>query len=632
MTERVSIGRTRFIRFVLWAVIVGGSFALGAVMFRRGKHDVPMGRSEKRSSTSVGATSQETFWTCSMHPQIHQPSSGKCPLCGMDLIEVSKNDAASTPSEQLSWSERAKTLARLRTSKVRRRNNPSQEVRLLGRVEANESSLKTITSWIGGRIDRLHVTVTGERIKAGQVIATLYSPDVFAAHQDLLVAKRQMTRSSDATKSATKAVYDAARERLKLLGVVENELTRLESDEQPTKQIAIRAAFGGTVIERIASEGAYVETGSALYRVADLSNVWVQLEAYESDLQSLSTGQRVRIEVEALPHDEFEGKITFIEPILDARKRTTRVRVEVRNRDGKLRPGMFAHTVVKGDFKATEEPSPLVIPDTAPLFTGRRAVVYVEVPQAEKPTYEARIVRLGPHLGDVYPVVSGLSEGELVVTRGAFALDADLQIRGGASMMTLADDAEEQRRAHIVIELPRRERDKLRPVFLAYLDLGGALASDDLATAKRAAEMMLKYTMETNLLTSEDAQAIWRTTALTLRRSAGEIAHASSIEAARNGFEAISDDIQHLLAHLGNPLDEPVHLAFCPMAFGSRGASWIQRGTEIQNAYFGSAMRTCGEIKNTVEGGAHLEHAQRAKTKTGSANKTNVNPHAGHAH
>jgi Cu(I)/Ag(I) efflux system membrane fusion protein len=389
----------------------------------------------------------QTTWTCSMHPQIRQAEPGQCPICGMDLIPVDGGGAASgDQTRRVTLSDRAKILARIRTVEARRLGSGRVERRLLGRVDYDERSLRTVTAWIGGRIDRLHVSTTGERVKRGQVIATLYSPEVYSAHQDLIQARQQFERLQDgatpSSRRAAEAALDAARDRLRLVGVPDGELKSMERAEKPSERARIRTPFGGTVIERLATQGSYVETGTGLYRVADLSTLWVQLDAYESDLSVLKAGQEVRLRVEALPGEVFKGRVTFVDPVLDPKTRTARVRVEVKNRDRRLLPGMFVEASVQsGGARLTAHEAPLVIPATAPLFTGRRSVVYVELEDAEEPTYEARVVTLGPRMGELYPVLTGLEEGERVVVHGAFAIDADLQIRGGDSMMNLpADD------------------------------------------------------------------------------------------------------------------------------------------------------------------------------------------------
>jgi len=553
------------------------------------------------------AARESGVWTCSMHPQIRQPEPGACPICGMDLIPVGSGEDEAASPERVSLSPRARALAKLRTSTVRRQPHASADLKLLGRLEANETSLKAVTSWIDGRIDKLHVKETGKRVRTGQTIATLYSPEVYAAHQDLLVAKRQLARMAASTplsRVSADAAYDAARERLTLLGVPDREIDRMEGAKKPTRAVAIRSPFSGTVIERLATEGSYVDTGAALYRVANLRTLWVQLDAYESDLSRISVGQDVHVEVEAVPDAVFEGTVTFIDPVLDAKRRTARVRVQLDNSKGLLRPGMFAEATV-----ATKQPEgtpqPLVVPSTAPLFTGRRAVVYVEVNDGARPSYEARTVRLGPRLGSVYPVVAGLSEGERVVTRGAFALDADLQIRGGSSMMTSADDREEGV-WDALVELSAEERAPLAPLLRAYLEVQVALADDDLTAARAAARALSDSNAKVAMDSPPDAKEAWATLTPTLRQHGEHVAGAQTIEEARAGFEALSKAVVAMLGRFGNPLETDVHLAHCPMAARNEGAQWIQEGAEVDNPYFGASMLGCGDIKKKVASGSYL--------------------------
>jgi Cu(I)/Ag(I) efflux system membrane fusion protein len=588
----------------LFAAVAG--FLVAAVVFRFGGHrERTDSRSDEHGEHAVSGA-EASVWTCAMHPQVRQPEPGKCPICGMDLIPVESSSAEQPQPERLVLSERAKALARLRTTEVRRQTDPAAEVPLLGRVEPDETTVRSVTAWVGGRIDRLHVRVTGERVRGGQTIATLYSPEVLAAHQDLIAARKQVDRMQGATelaRSASQAALEAARDRLRLLGVAESRLQEMEGASQPARQIDIKTPFGGTVIERLANEGAYVGTGEALYRIADLGKVWVQLDAYERDLPSLSVGQAVRINVDGLPNESFQGRLAFIEPTLDPQRRTTAVRVEVQNPGGRLRPGMFAQAVVQGQAGAASE-RPLVVPHTAPLFTGRRAIVYVEVPREERPTYEARVVRLGPRAGDVYPVVAGLSEGERIVSRGAFVLDADLQIRGGSSMMTgPADD--EPGPWDGVIELPSQERKKLAPVVESYLQIQTALAADDLAAAKQRATAFAGHLSKTDLRGAEAAREAWQTMERAMRAQVGHLENANSLEAARGPFEALSGLVRGLLERFGNPLSRPLRLAFCPMASGA-GALWVQEAPTIDNPYFGEAMRTCGDFHQTVPPGGYL--------------------------
>jgi len=538
----------------------------------------------------------DTLYTCSMHPQIRQDTPGTCPICGMDLVPVQQGQATAGRGDRVVLSERARALARLQTTEVRREGDAAAEVALRGRVVPDERTRKNVTTWVGGRIDRLHVNTTGEEVHAGQVVATLYSPEVYAAHQDLLTARGQVQRLAGGTSAALQAAsvaLEASRERLRLLGVPGWELERMESADKPTQAVALRTPFGGTVIERVATEGSYVQTGATLYRVADLSKLWVELDAYESDLPQLAVGQSVALEVEGTTGLQ-QGTVAFIDPTVDPQRRTATVRVELDNPEGQLRPGLFAEAVVSSSPGGS---APLVIPVSAPLFTGKRSVVYVEIDDGEVLAYAPRTVRLGPRLGEVYPVLAGLEEGERVVSRGAFALDADLQIRGGPSMMMAPDD----RDAAAEVPLDAEELSRLAPVLQRYLAVQRALAEDDHAAASAAAAQLQQAVGSVALV--GEAAAAWDGLEESLQGAAGQVAGSTDIKGARRAFEPLSAAVETVLTVFGNPLDAPLQLAFCPMAHDNAGASWIQQGDKVDNAYFGAAMRTCGEIEHELAPG-----------------------------
>lgn len=563
--------------------------------------------------TSVGDEAPLAFdtvadeaWTCSMHPDVRQPEPGDCPLCGMDLIQADPSTGSAHTRDKLTLSPRARALAGIRTTEVRRQADATEDLRLLGRVEAAETQMRNVVSWITGRIDDLTVNTTGETVSRQQTIATLFSPEVYAAHQDLLSAKRQLERvgtNAPAATSAARAALSAAEERLNFLGIPREERARLANATEPVQAIRIRSPYAGTVIERVATEGSYVQTGETLYRIADLSTLWVQLDAYEQDLGRLAVGQTVSLNVEAVPGTPFTGTLDFIEPTIDAERRTARVRVVVANPDGVLRPGMFAEATVNAAARGAT--APLVIPATAPLFTGRRSVVYVETQEAEGPAYTPREVRLGTKLGDVYPVMSGLLEGERVVSRGAFVVDADLQIRGGHSMMRRnAAPAHDM----VIPDIDERMQPVLRDVFGHYLAIQRALAADELETAREAATAL---GAQLNMaLWTGPGQARWRDISQHMRSTAERIEAAADIAAMRTDFEPLAGDATVLLQSFGNPLDVPLHLAFCPMAFDNRGATWIQAGTEIANSYFGASMLRCGEIRDAVAPATWLDASE----------------------
>tara|TARA_R110002096_G_scaffold434832_1_gene658033 strand:+ start:7526 stop:9409 length:1884 start_codon:yes stop_codon:yes gene_type:complete len=606
MTDPIKQETTSFAKRLVVPVAIIIAFAAGALLFSGG------GESKGVSGAAAEHEGHDEaeLWTCSMHPQIRATEPGDCPICGMDLIPVENGGGGDdSRPERIALSESAKIRAQIRTTPVKRLSSAGVERRLLGRVDYDETRLRTVTSWIGGRIDKLQIRTTGQRVKRGQVIATLYSPEVFGAHQDLLVAKQQLVKLKGATEAArlgAELALNASRDRLRLLGVPASEITTMESAKRPSEQVRIRSPFSGTVLERLATEGSYVKTGTGLFQIADLSSLWVQLDAYESDLPLLSIGQEVSLRVEALPNEQFSGRVTFVDPVLNQRTRTTRVRIEVKNPDGQLRPNMFAEAIVtSGTTEGKEPASDLVIPETAPLFTGRRSVVYVEVPNAESPTYDARVVRLGPKTGAVYPIIAGLREGERVVTHGAFTLDADLQIRGGRSMMTLPDDTGASPFDQIV-EVSDADKLKLGGVLTSYLELHEALASDNLASAKAASEALHSAAETIVPNNPPDFRDAWMPIQRQLLAHAEHLGGVATLDEARVPFRELSQQIATILRVFGNPSHETVRLAFCPMALNGQGAEWVQRASEIQNPYFGSSMHSCGDIHESVEHGTFL--------------------------
>ncbi|MEN8223703.1 MAG: efflux RND transporter periplasmic adaptor subunit, partial [Acidobacteriota bacterium] len=381
--------------------------------------------------------SKNQIWTCSMHPQIQQPKAGKCPLCGMDLIPVSSEEEE-VGFNQLKLSENAIKLAEIRTAQVERLE-VSKVIRMSGKIAFNETNIANITSRIPGRIDKIYVNYTGTKIKKGERMVNLYSPELITAQQELLQSLRalQKSRTPELKKSSLKLV-EASRKKLLLWGLTKAQIRKFENQSNTVNHIIIYSPMNGIVVKKDAFEGMYVNTGTKLYTIANLMDLWVLLDAYESDISWIKTGQSVEFETEAYPGEIFKGKVTFIDPVIDPKTRTIKVRVNVKNPDHKLKPDMFVSAIVHAGIENKKRDrnyiSPLVIPSTAPLVTGKRAVVYVAVP-GKKGVFEGRNITLGSLANNYYIVTEGLKEGENVVVNGAFKIDSDLQIQAKPSMM-----------------------------------------------------------------------------------------------------------------------------------------------------------------------------------------------------
>jgi Cu(I)/Ag(I) efflux system membrane fusion protein len=624
----------------------------------------------------------------------------------MDLIPlvVPEGDGASSGRRQLSLGPDAARLAGVRVEAARLAD-VSARTRLFGRVEYDESRVRVITAWIGGRIDRLHVDTTGELVRAGQPLALVYSPELVAAQAEFIQAVRARERAeggSSLVVDTALRMERAAREKLRLLGMGPGRIDAMARRGAPADHVTVTAPQSGIVTEKKVVEGMYVQTGMPMYSVADLSKVWVVLEAYESDLVWMALGRDVAFRVEALPGREFSGKIVYVGTSVDPATRTVDVRVEVPNPDLDLKPGMFVSAVQKGG--AARE---IVVPASAPLITGDRAVVYVADP--DRPgSYEGREVVLGPKTDQGYVVRRGIAEGEMVVVQGAFRIDAALQIVARPSMMSpgeapaasgtervrfsdvpqpfsvqlaalarslgsvetalASDDAAvaaraayhdfgkalngvdagalegeaalewkelsmllsndallgyeaatplraaqvledmhshfaRVRAAYPLVELeakirvPDGLRASLDAIYAAYVPVQKALAGDD-ADAAHAALILVRQALE-----QADGAAAgdreWSGHSSAITAGLGEMESAGDMDALRAGFMHLSAGVTGMVETYGAG-SGPIYELFCPMAFGNRGATWLQGDPKIDNPYFGASMLRCGEVKRQL--------------------------------
>ncbi len=409
-------------KYVIYSLFTIGGLILGWLFFH------PSHKIEVKQEQAA-ETRNTTIWTCAMHPQIRMDKPGKCPICGMDLIPMVQNTSPVDP-DAIHLSKEAAQLANVLTSVVTK-HKPVKEVRLYGKVQADERLLQNQAAHLPGRIEKLMVNFTGEAVHKGQIMATIYSPELITAQQELLEAAKMKQLQPD--------IYEAAKEKLRSWKIAENQISEIENSGEVHHDFEILSNSTGIVIARRVNIGDYVSAGTVLYDVANLSHVWVMFDAYESDLPFLYVGDRITFTVQAIPGISFSGKIAFIDPVLDPVTRVSKVRTEISNTSGKLKPEMFAKGIVKANLK--EHRNYLVIPASAVLWTGKRSIVYVKQPETDEPVFKMREIEMGPSLGNSYVVVSGLNEGEEIITQGTFSVDAAAQLEGKPSMMSIGTGA-----------------------------------------------------------------------------------------------------------------------------------------------------------------------------------------------
>ncbi len=615
-------------------------------------------------------STEPTIWSCAMHPQIKLPKPGKCPICFMDLIPLESSVGEDLGPRQLRLSETAKQLAQIQSAPAKRAFAET-EIRIVGKIAYDETKLSYITAWVPGRLDRLYADFTGVTVKKGDHMVYMYSPELLATQEELIqgmsVAKALSQSASRILKSTAVATLEAAREKLRLFGLSKSQIEAIELSGKTSDHVTINAPISGVVVHKNAQEGMYVKTGTLIYTIADLSKLWVMLEAYESDLPWLRYGQQFTFTSPSFPGESFEATISFIDPVVDPKTRTIKVRAIVDNTNSMLKPEMFVRGLVRSridgdgrvidDYLAgkwispmhpeivkdgpgkcdvcgldlvpaeslgysgrvlSESDAPLLIPASAPMITGKRAVVYIEILNDEGPLFEGREVKLGPRAGDFYVVKSGIKEGELVVTNGAFKIDSELQIRAKPSMMSpeggsappghqhdqpaSGSSLPEQHSGSHRPDLETKEAiEELAPVYRSYFDLQMALAGDDLDAAKKVSTELAEGAAAVDMsLFSRNGHGEWMKLSKIIANHAGKSAASANIKEARQEFYHLSKTIIELHETFGHVDGQDYYLTFCPMANNNQGAYWLQTVDTVYNSFYGVSMLRCGEIKKPV--------------------------------
>ncbi|MEI8244129.1 MAG: efflux RND transporter periplasmic adaptor subunit, partial [bacterium] len=376
---------------------------------------------------SAGAMQPKQLYTCGMDPQVIQDHPGNCPICGMALTPVRKHAADQTdPSDP---SDHAITIDPTTTQNMGLRTGLvttgalRRTIRTVAAVAYDETSLADVTTKFRGWIEKLHVSATGQQVHRGDPLFEIYSPDLYSAQTEYLLA------SGDAS-GALAGLKASATTKLKYFDISDDQIAELQRTRQVRKTLRIDAPRDGIVVERNTVEGQMVDAGMKLYRIADLGLVWVQAQIFEQDLPFIRIGQEALVTLAYLPDRTFRGRVTFIYPAVDEKTRTVQVRMEFHNPGYYLKPGMFATVELTAELAARA----LLVPDTAILRSGARNTVFVALPGGR---FDPRTVTLGPRGADnQYQVLSGLADGERIVTSGQFMLDSESQLRDAIAKMT----------------------------------------------------------------------------------------------------------------------------------------------------------------------------------------------------
>ena len=571
--------------FVAVAAVVG--LLLGYLIF--GSNASDEGSTEVHDHSEEMASGQ--MWTCSMHPQIMQPEPGDCPICGMDLIPASSSDEGLAMG-QIKMSNNAMALAGVETVTVGAGMTGEGSVKLSGKVAINQEADAVQSAYFNGRIERLNINFEGEEVRKGQQLATIYSPELVAAQQELITAAN--------LKASQPALYAAVRNKLSFWKLSENQINEIESSGKVRENFPVYANVSGVVLEIMVEEGDYVSTGSPLVKVANLNSVWAVFDAYENQLSLLKKGQSLEVRTKSYPNETFRAKISFVDPLLNSSTRTLEVRANLDNRKGLLKPGMFVTAEIQ--LENNTETETLTVPESAVLWTGERSVVYVK-PNSEEGVFEMREVTLGNLVNGNYVIAAGLSSGEEVVAKGAFTVDAAAQLQGKKSMMNqegktmgMNHDHHSSMGGGMKMEFSKEAQNTFGDLLQVYLELKDALVASDPEKTQKLAQ---KGAGMASTISGLPMDGMGKSHMSQLTIQFNDMASKSDLEGQRDAFVLLSQNMIQVGQQMQG-LNVKLYVQQCPMANQNNGANWLSLDAEIRNPYYGEAMLKCGSVVSVI--------------------------------
>ena len=530
--------------------------------------------------------SADQMWTCSMHPQIMQPEAGDCPICGMDLIPAEAG-AEGLAANEIKMTENAMALANIQTTIVGNAEASDDDgmISLSGKIAANEENNTVQASYFKGRIERLNVNYEGQQVNRGQLLATIYAPDLVAAQQELITAA--------SLKESQPALYKAVRNKLKNWKLSDTQINAIEESGTVRENFPIYATVSGTVSEVMAAQGDYVNQGQPIVKLSNLNSVWAEFDAYENQIAQFNIGQKTNITTNAYPNKEFEGTISFIDPILNNATRTITVRATLQNKNDLFKPGMFVTGKVKGATQTME--NTLTVPASAVLWTGERSLVYVKT-NPNEPVFEMREVTLGNRSGETYQVSSGLNNGDEIVTNGTFTVDAAAQLQGKKSMMNqqmMQDESAMMGDMEMSFSNAfSSDFDKALPSYLKMKDALVASDASQVSAFAKATSEKLKA-ISTDDLGTMEKQHLTKSIEML-----DAVANNDNLENQRAHFVILNENIVPIAMSIKNSIN--YYIQKCPMANNNKGAVWLSMEEEIRNPYYGDAMLTCGSVIDSL--------------------------------
>ncbi len=548
------------------------------------------------SKSTHSAETVEEHWTCSMHPQIDMPEFGSCPICGMDLILKDASADSEGTLNSFKMTKNAMALANIETivvGKNKASNNANAALKVSGKIQANDKETALQTAHFGGRIEKLYYKSVGDYLKIGALIAKVYSPELVTAQNELIEAMN--------VKELQPFLYQAVRNKIKLWKISEKQIQQIERTKKVITYFNMYASTSGYIDEILVQEGTHLKEGTPMFKVSKLQTVWAVFDVYEQDVKNAQLQQEINITLNAYPDKKITSKINFINPILDAKKRTIEVRATLKNNRNFLKPGMLitGNLTLKNNAIAAK----LVVPKSAILWTGKRSIVYVKTSKDE-PIFELREVKLGASLKDNYEIISGLNTADEIVTNGTFTVDATAQLQGKKSMMSPKNENEEKEISEKMIEkivVNPNFVHQLNEVFKNYIVLKNGLVVTDAKKVSEAAKTTLTslQKVQMKLLKKPEAHAVWMQGKKEIKNTLEQIQKENDVEKQRTSFIKLSNAMVILAKTFG--VHTTIYVQHCPMANNNKGADWLSYDETIKNPYYGDKMLSCGSTKQTLK-------------------------------
>lgn len=552
------------------------------------------GGKEQAEVAPVQTTTQAdvSIWTCSMHPQIRQNEPGLCPICEMDLITLESN--SSDNPLVLEMSESAVALANIQTTVIGSTSaGIKKPITLNGRIKQDERRISSQVSHVPGRIEKLYVSFTGEEVEKGQKLAEVYSPKLITAQRELIEASKMAENN---------ALLEAARNKLRYWKIPEQTIKEIETSGASREMFPVYATESGVVSKRKVSTGDHIESGGILFELINLERLWVLFEVYEKDLANIKLGQQIDFTSNSYPSKKFSSRISFIDPVIDPQTRVAKVRTDISNKGGILKPEMFVTGTLSASKNNTKTEK-LSVPKSAVMWTGKKSVAYVKLKETEIPSFEYREIELGEAIGDRYMVISGLEQGDEVVSNGSFVIDAAAQLNNQASMMNrdIGIKKEAVGLPDFSAETPSEFKSQLHNLAKSYLVIKDALVASDSELSNNAIPSFLESLENVDMsLVKDEAHMFWMEQLDILNAHIEKLSETTDIEVQRKQFEFISEALITSIKAFGLDTGK-LYVQYCPMAFNNRGAAWLSNQEQIRNPYFGDKMLKCGVVKDIFE-------------------------------